>query len=277
MYNLKKTGERVIEKEYMKCRSEYFIYMCHVATYNFVIPYVKGKNILEFGCGSGYGSHILADHCQHITAVDISSESILYAQDNYKSENLVFKQISNIENHPLEFDDDSFDVIISFQVIEHLSNDKAYINQLYRVLKENGKIIIVTPNKTYRLYSFQKPWNMYHIKEYNMKELSNTISNKFKIIDSLYMSARKDLIKMEINRTKKMRFLALPFTIFFIPEKIRIALLSFLKKITLKKHKSTTNTSVNNYDFNTEDIYMTKSKINSINLIIVAEKTRSLP
>ena len=277
MYNLKKTGERVIEKEYMQCRSEYFIYMCHVATYNFVIPYVKGKNILEFGCGSGYGSHILADHCQHITAVDISSESILYAQDNYKSENLVFKQISNIENHPLEFDDDSFDVIISFQVIEHLSNDKAYINQLHRVLKENGKIIIVTPNKTYRLYSFQKPWNMYHIKEYNMKELSNTISNKFKIIDSLYMSARKDLIKMEINRTKKMRFLALPFTIFFIPEKIRIALLSFLKKITLKKHKSTTNTSVNNYDFNTEDIYMTKSKINSINLIIVAEKTRSLP
>ena len=51
---LKKTGERVIEDKYKQSKNDYFIYLCHVATYNFVLPYIAGKSILEFGCGSGY-------------------------------------------------------------------------------------------------------------------------------------------------------------------------------------------------------------------------------
>ena len=130
----------------------------------------------------------------------------------------------------MNFKDNSFDVVISFQVIEHISDSMAYINELYRVLKSNGKIIIVTPDRVSRLYSFQKPWNRYHVKEFNMVGLSKLISKKFNILNKCFMSARKDLIEMEMKRTKRLRLLMLPFTLFFIPEKMRVLFISLLKK-----------------------------------------------
>ena len=268
-HNLSKTGERVIESEYKKNKNEYFIYLCHIATYNYVIPFIKDKKVLEFGCGSGYGSHIISNECKHITAVDISEDAISYAKQNYKNENLEFQQIHNIEHSKMNFENNSFDVVISFQVIEHISDSMAYINELYRVLKNKGIIIIVTPDRVSRLFSFQKPWNMFHVKEFDMTGLSRLVSKRFNVLNTHFMTARKDLIAMEMKRTKRLRLLMLPFTLFFIPEKIRILFIAFAKKIMSKKKQEQ---QVDNYDFSTKDISISENPKNSINLFIVAEK-----
>lgn len=266
---LNKTGERVIVDEYSSSRSEFFIYQCHLATYQFAIPYVKNKKVLEFGCGSGYGSHYLSKYCSDITAVDISESAIKYANEHYSNENLTYRKIQNIEREPLSFSDETFDVIISFQVIEHIAKEQKYLSELSRVLKKGGTLIIATPDKTHRLFSFQKPWNQFHTREYNMTELNGVVSNYFDKFDCYYMSAREDLIDMEIKRTKKLRILSLPFTLFFIPEKMRIFFISLYKKLVRKK----TSNGRDVFDFSINDIYITKDNNKSINLILVAIKS----
>lgn len=265
---LNKTGERVIVDEYSGSRNEFFIYQCHLATYQFAIPHVKDKKTLEFGCGSGYGSHYLSKYCSDITAVDISESAIKYANERYSNENLTYRIIQNIEREPLSFSDETFDAVISFQVIEHIDKEQKYLSELLRVLKKGGILIIATPDKTHRLFSFQKPWNKFHIREYNMAELNGVVSNYFDKVDCYFMSARDDLIDMEIKRSKKMRILSLPFTLFFIPEKMRIFFISLYKKLTSKKISN----SKDVFDFGVDDIYITKDNKKSINLILVAIK-----
>jgi len=63
---LEPTGERMIEKFYLDSPSNYLIYLFHIATYNFVLHHVAGKRVLDYGCGSGYGTHHLAASCASI-------------------------------------------------------------------------------------------------------------------------------------------------------------------------------------------------------------------
>jgi len=93
---------------------------------------------------------------QHSQKLSKLGERVI--EGEHKKKNLEFQQIQNIEYSKMDFKDNSFDVVISFQVIEHISDSMAYINELYRVLKRNGKIIIVTPDRVSRLFSHQKPW-----------------------------------------------------------------------------------------------------------------------
>lgn len=264
---LKKTGERVIANEYAGDINEFFIYQCHIATYEFAIPYLKNRKVLEFGCGSGYGSDYVADSCSEIVAVDISQEAVSYAKNNYRKKNLEYRCIDDIETTDLPFPDDTFDVAISFQVIEHLKSDKRFFEELSRVLKEGGLLIVATPDKTSRLFSFQKPWNQYHMHEYDMRTLESNTSQYFQVNKTLYMSARKDLVEMEIKRTKKLRMLTLPFTLWFMPDKLRSMFLTVLKKFNGKKAQEK-----HEFDFDHNDIYLTKDHAQSINLIIVAAK-----
>jgi 2-polyprenyl-3-methyl-5-hydroxy-6-metoxy-1,4-benzoquinol methylase len=268
---LKKTGERVIVDEYSGSRSEFFIYQCHLATYQFAIPYVKNKKILEFGCGTGYGSNFLSNYCLDIKAVDISESAIEYAKNKYQNKNLSYNKIDDIEQEPLGFEDGTFDVVISFQVIEHIKNDKNYLSELSRVLKKGGVLILATPDKKYRLFPFQKPWNQFHIREYSMLALKDIVSKYFENYDGYHMSARADLIDMEIKRTKKLRMLSFPFTLFFIPEKIRIFIISFYKRLTRKNISNEGAKTEFNFDLN--DIYIRKENTKSINLILVAIKS----
>ena len=83
------------------------------------------------------------------------------------------------------------------------------------------------------------------------------------------MTARKDLIDMETRRTKRLRILSLPFTLFLIPERLRIFSISLMKKILgNKKHDSV----VQSYDFDVNDVCIHHDKLMSINLFVIAEK-----
>jgi 2-polyprenyl-3-methyl-5-hydroxy-6-metoxy-1,4-benzoquinol methylase len=152
------------------------IYLRHVFAYNEAAKLVFG-DILELGCGEGYGYDILAPHCKSYTAVDKFKETIA-ANTAKNRPNAVFKQ------HTLPslslFDDQSFDCVVSFQVIEHIKNDTMFIQEAFRVLKPNGLLILTTPNIEMSLT--RNPW---HVREYTvlefekkLKQVSNQIEMK---------------------------------------------------------------------------------------------------
>lgn len=268
---LKTTGERVIEESYRASPGRYLIYLFHLATYRFALQYVRGKNVLDYGCGSGYGSHFLADQCRLVKGVDISGEAIEYASSHYQADNLEFSVIAPSEQAPLPFSDSSFEVVVSFQVIEHISNIDSYLGEIFRVLTPGGVFICATPDRSTRLLRSQKPWNLWHIREYSSDALQHILSSRFMDVEVLKMGGRKDVLDIELRRTRRLMWSTLPFTLPFVPEFIRRSALRLLKMLAFRE-KSYGAGEAKVFDFDERDITIAPDVDPSTNLIAVARK-----
>lgn len=157
----------------------------HLERYQFVLNYTKNKKVLDIACGTGYGSHLVASNgAKFVYGKDIQEESIKYAKENFKKENLNFNICDATK---LDLGDNSIDVVISFETIEHIKIDRVeiYLRELKRVLKDDGIIIISTPNKRVVSPFSKKPKNIYHTKEYTIYELKCLLKNYF-VIEEVY-------------------------------------------------------------------------------------------
>jgi len=193
---------RVTAKRKWESKEEYIEYLRHLAAYNFAKNYVKEKNVLEIGCGTGYGTYFLSKYASNIVGVDISEDVIQYCKMKYKKENLSFKHINGNE---LPFSNSSFDVCISFQVIEHINSNKVldWLLEIRRILKDNGKFILSTPNKRLRLLPLQKPWNPEHKKEYTDKGLSKVLKKVFSSVEIYGLFGTEEIQAIEKERVKQ--------------------------------------------------------------------------
>jgi acetyltransferase-like isoleucine patch superfamily enzyme/ubiquinone/menaquinone biosynthesis C-methylase UbiE len=147
----------------LKTPKEYFNYVHQRIQYG--ISYLKNTDIvLDVGCGEGYITNHLSQYCQRIIGIDYSLEAIKTASDLY---DLDFFQM-NVTN--LEFDDELFDKIICFELIEHLTHIQAQktLMEIYRVLKKDGLLIGSTP---IRQTKESNPRTYAHIYEYSAPEL----------------------------------------------------------------------------------------------------------
>jgi 2-polyprenyl-3-methyl-5-hydroxy-6-metoxy-1,4-benzoquinol methylase len=269
------TGERHIINQEIIDETEYYIHLMHIATYQFALKYVQGKRVLDYGCGSGYGSQMLSSLADKVIGVDVSVEAIEFANRNYSSGNIIFKDIS-------ELGDEKFDVITSFQVIEHVTDDKEYIRKLKKMLNPDGCLLISTPDKKNRLFNFiQKPWNVFHLREYSGTSLTNLLLNYFTEVEVLNIGSEYDFVMKEISRTKKQRIITLPCTLIFYPDFLRIFLLNFQASIykalnKLRKGKKIKKTFVHQDDFkkkySVEDIEINRSLTLSTDLLAICSK-----
>lgn len=132
-------------------------------------PYVKG-DLLELGCGEGRGVELLAPLATSYLALDKIDQVIHDLQKKYKD--VEFKQ----DFFPpfTDLDDDSFDTIVSFQVIEHIKKDEDFLQEIYRVLKPGGRAILTTPNIKKTLT--RNPW---HVREYTAEQLTDLAKKYF--------------------------------------------------------------------------------------------------
>jgi SAM-dependent methyltransferase len=268
----KNTGERVIEEHYMCSRESYLIYLMHVATYDYILAYVTGKHVLDLGCGTGYGTARIAGKCASICGVDISDEAITYATQKYHAPNLTYRTIRKIEDKRLPFADATFDVIISFQVIEHISDTETFLDEVCRLLKPSGLVIVATPDRSTRLLPAQRPWNRYHVTEYSDSSLVKLLSSRFPEPKLLRMSGRKAVIDIELKRTRYLKWLTLPITFPLAPEWLRLHGLDFLKRLNMKRSQKIVETEPS-YEFSENDIFIGENIYPSVNLIALARKS----
>ncbi len=177
-----------------------------------------------------YGSSILAEYAKKVIGIDIDLKPFNYAIKTYKKPNLTFKLIKS-DTYPLEFEDEQFDVILLKHVIEHIVNVRRYINELKRILKKDGYVIIITPNRKLRLMPFQKPFHNDHVKEYTYKSFKKELESFFKNVDIKGIYGIKEINKIEksIRISSKNPFIAY----------INNRLLSSLSKILTNNIKST--------------------------------------
>jgi ubiquinone/menaquinone biosynthesis C-methylase UbiE len=135
------TGERVIPGQVNDD-----LWSEHVARYAFARRYTDGKRVLDAGCGTGYGSAELSQSAATVTGVDISADAIEYASASYPIPGVHFLESSCVA---MSLPPESFDVVVAFEVIEHLTDYRAFLKECARVLTREGLLIVSSPNKRY--------------------------------------------------------------------------------------------------------------------------------
>lgn len=262
-------GERILP-DILKSPYERMLYAKHLFSYEYITTILPSDyNILEIGCGEGYGSYLISKYFRNIIALDNNKETIDCAIKKYQAPNLKFIYY---EGEILPFDDSSFDAVIAFQVIEHIKNDKAFVQQVVRILKDGGQFIATTPDKTYRLKPGQKPWYKYHIREYNKDELLDLLKPYFSNISIYAIKSLEDIFKIEKNVADLASFLS-SIDIFNIRDLIGyhtkryiINIFNNIRYIFIK------NNNHPNKDFTTKDFFISNDFYHALDLLVQCKK-----
>jgi 2-polyprenyl-3-methyl-5-hydroxy-6-metoxy-1,4-benzoquinol methylase/glycosyltransferase involved in cell wall biosynthesis len=148
----------------------------HLHRYAFATQFVKGKRVLDLACGEGYGSFLCAKHAECVVGIDIDPVAVHHASNTYTLENLKFIQ-GSILDIPIK-EENTFDVIICFEAIEHVTDHETLFSEIKRLLKKEGILIISSPNKS--LYTdVLDNKNPFHKKELYYPEFRNLLKNNF--------------------------------------------------------------------------------------------------
>jgi SAM-dependent methyltransferase len=166
------TGERVIPGQVNND-----LWSEHVARYAFASRFADGKRVLDAGCGAGYGSAELAQSALQVTGLDIAPDAVEYARATYPIPNLLFL-VSSCNATP--FRPNSFELVVAFEVIEHLQDYRAFLNECARVVTPQGLFIVSSPNKSYYAESRAKTGpNPFHEHEFEADEFVSELSRVF--------------------------------------------------------------------------------------------------
>lgn len=177
------TAERVSRTD----ASDNYVFQRSILAYHHAAKLVSG-DVLEIGTGMGYGIDIISPSAKEYTTIDKSE-----AYDATMPKNAKF---CKMEVPPIRFKSESFDYVISFQVIEHIKRDRDFVKEVSRVLRKGGKFIVSTPNAPMSLT--RNPW---HIREYTEHELCNLLAAGFTHIEAYGVNGNDKVMKYyEQNR-----------------------------------------------------------------------------
>jgi len=172
------TGERVIPGQV-----DADLWNEHIARYAFAARRSAGRCVLDAGCGSGYGSALLAESARSVIGVDIAAEAVAYARHQFTAPRLAFVQASCTS---LPFPDASFDLVVAFELIEHLADWSGLLMEIRRVLANEGECVISTPNLSYYAESRRRSGpNPFHVHEFDSEEFSTELGKVFPAVSLL--------------------------------------------------------------------------------------------
>ncbi len=146
----------------------------HWHRYHWLAPLIKDQVVADLACGEGYGSALLAQHAKEIFAIDIDQTTIDAASRNYPVSHLKFLQADVLET-PLE--QNSLDVVVSFETLEHLVEQQQLLDEFNRILKPQGVLVLSTPDKN--VYSGEHHHNEFHEKELSADEFTALVEKNF--------------------------------------------------------------------------------------------------
>jgi 2-polyprenyl-3-methyl-5-hydroxy-6-metoxy-1,4-benzoquinol methylase len=149
------------------------IFENQLKVYKFAAQFCKEKAVLDVGCGTGYGTWFLAESAEIAVGIDISTQALNFAQRRYKRDNLQFRKMSA---ERLDFKGESFDFILSTENFEHLQDHQANLDEMARVLTDEGSLLLATPNAE----MFVGIENRYHTHEFSFSELLQVVTRSFR-------------------------------------------------------------------------------------------------
>ena len=204
MLEIDNTGERILldkETPLMIAR--------HFCAYKFAKDYVSGKEVLDIGCGEGYGADFLCGFANRVLGIDYDNDVIAYAQSKYKKNNLEFKAM---DIRDLAVLNKKFDVICSFQNIEHIRDTEKLLKDVSNLLNGHGVFICSTCNMKDASPGQNAPFNKFHVKEYLIHEFRSLLESKFSRVD--LSGLKRGLAQKVCRRLKKIGLFN------FLPEKL---------------------------------------------------------
>jgi ubiquinone/menaquinone biosynthesis C-methylase UbiE len=194
----KYTGERLETYIYSKSTID------HLHRYAIASKFIKDKIVLDIASGEGYGSNLMSKDAAFVYGVDIDKTTVENAKLKYKKENLQFL-VGNTSAIPLE--NNSVDIVISFETVEHHNEHDEMMLEIKRVLKPSGMLIISTPDKL--TYSDKRNYkNEFHVKELYKQEFKNLIANYFEnyqLLNQSYINGNS-LVLDEKNESEAVIF-----------------------------------------------------------------------
>ncbi len=160
------TGERTIPD----LDIENYWFRRHQVVYQRLAPRCAGLEVLEAGCGEGYGADLIAGVARRVVAVDYDDAAVAHARARYPS---VEVMQANLAELPLP--DASVDIVVNFQVIEHLWDQPQFVAECARVLRPSGLLMVSTPNRITFSPGRDTPINPFHTRELSARELTELL------------------------------------------------------------------------------------------------------
>lgn len=182
-----KTAERVSQDEL----SDNYVFQRSLLAYIEASKIISG-DILEIGCGEGYAMEIIAPKVNKYYAIDkhqLSSDKQL----KFPNVKYISSKVPPLKN----ISDNFFDYVITFQVIEHIEDDALFLSEIYRVLKDKGKLIVTTPNRLMSLT--RNPW---HVREYTVEELEKLLCKYFQNVEKRGVYGNEKIMQYYENNKK---------------------------------------------------------------------------
>lgn len=226
-------------------------------------PFVKG-DVLEVGCGEGRGIEVLTKSARTFTAVDKIQSVIATLQGKYPEATFLSMNIPPLQG----LDDNRYDIVVSFQVIEHIEDDALFLNEIHRVLKPGGTALITTPNR--RLSLSRNPW---HVREYLPEELEKLAAGIFHTVEMKGISGNNKVMSYyEENRRSVKRITR--WDIFDLQHKIPARLLRIPYEILNRWNRDKLQSAGSELvrSIRHEDYLLTDDATNALDLFLIAKK-----
>lgn len=226
-------------------------------------PYIQG-DVLEVGCGEGRGVPLLVDSSKNFTAVDkiqsvIDSLQLRFPQASFQQMNI--PPLTGLK-------DNAYDLVVTFQVIEHIQDDALFLKEIHRVLKPGGIALITTPNR--RMSLTRNPW---HIREYLASELKALTASFFSKVTMKGITGNEKVMayynenKKSVERVTRWDFLKLQYR---LPASILRIPYEILNRWNRNKLQSTDNVLVKSITH--EDYLVTDDADSALDLFVIAQK-----
>jgi SAM-dependent methyltransferase len=171
------TGERTIPG----LAEENYWFRRHEVVYRRLAERCAGRDVLEAGCGEGYGADLIADVARWVIGLDYDESAVAHVKARYPR---VEMRHGNLAELPLA--DGSVDVVVNFQVIEHLWDQAQFVTECLRVLRPAGVLLMSTPNRITFSPGRDTPINPFHTRELNAAELTELCRDAGFSVESVY-------------------------------------------------------------------------------------------
>ena len=254
------TAERVSHRDL----SDNYVYQRSILAYLETATIISGK-VLEIGTGSGYGISTVAPKSSDFVTIDKFADPKV-KEENAHLQNVQFLQMTIPPITGIA--DNTFDFVISFQVIEHIQNDKEYVKEIHRVLKLGGKFIVTTPNKPMSLS--RNPW---HIREYTIQELQTLLMKSFSSVETNGTYGNEKVMeyyyknKESVNRIMKYDVLQLQWR---LPRQLLQIPFDILNRMNRNKMLNADNTLVSSIHHS--DFFVAPAKEDCLDLFFISTK-----